>query len=126
MRKIKTLYDNKWLSLKEIIEPGEIKGYIYSHETRSDGKIIAILPYRIDKNGKTEYLLRSEITPAWGEGDKISSITGGVEDDDHLTTAQHELKEEGGYIVDKDELKYLGTSFGSKSSDTIYYLYTVD
>ena len=127
MKKIETLYENKWLSLKKITDPdNDVDGYIYSHETRSNGKILSILPYRNNKDGKIEYLLRKEVTPSWGDEEKISSITGGVEDNDHLTTAQHELKEEGGYSVDKNELSFLGTCFGTKSTDTVYYLYTID
>jgi hypothetical protein len=36
------------------------------------------------------------------------------------------MAEEAGYEIKRSDLKYLGNSFGTKSSDTVYYLYTVD
>lgn len=126
--KVKTLYNNKWISLKEISFPEKgIGGYVFSHETRCDGNIVSILPYRLTGNGM-EFLLRREITPCWHPTDfLISSITGGV---DPGNTIQHtvinELEEEAGYSVDKTGLISLGTCHGAKSSDTVYHLYSVD
>ena len=123
----KTLFQNKWLSLKEIIAPEKgINGYVYSHETRCQGIIVAILPYRKTK-GKVQVLLKSEVTPCWNS-DKptLSTITGGWEGGDVRDDAIRELLEETGYTVTKKELTNLGTSYASKSSDSIYELFTVD
>jgi predicted NUDIX family NTP pyrophosphohydrolase len=127
MKTIETLKENKWLSLKIMKYPEKgVHGYVYSHETRCDGKIVSILPYRI-KYGKIEYLLRREVTPCWGvDKQVISSITGGVENDDPHTTVIHEILEEAGYDVTKEQLIPLGTSFGIKSSDTVYYYFSVN
>lgn len=38
----------------------------------------------------------------------------------------HELHEEAGYIIAEKQLIPLGTCYGTKSSDTVYYLYSVD
>jgi hypothetical protein len=123
---IKTLYDNKWLSLKTIIAPEKkVEGYVFSHETRCQGKIISILPYQI-VDGKTLYLLRKEVTPCWGFDPVISSITGGYEGGDPRDTVILELNEEAGYDVELKHLLSLGTCFASKSSDTVYYLYSVN
>ena len=46
-KKIVTLCDNKLVSLMKIVYPEKgINGYVYSHETRCDGNIISIVPYR--------------------------------------------------------------------------------
>jgi len=125
--KIKTLCENKWISLKEINIPEMgINGYVFSHETRCNGKIVAILPYRINDKNELEYLIRYEVTPCWGLKQEISSITGGVEEDDPIHTAVEEMYQEAGYEILPQELIGLGTSHASKSSDTIYYLFSVD
>lgn len=147
------LFHNDWVSLRKVVSPDQgIKGYVYSHETRCDGQIISIMPYqrvmvvadamkdiskRIGHNlGKVEwrYLMKSEATPCWGITKKpvdllhqfLSTLTGGVEDNKPTWSAIHELKEEAGYEITLDQLIYLGTCFASKSSDTIYQLYSVD
>jgi 8-oxo-dGTP pyrophosphatase MutT (NUDIX family) len=124
---INTLFQNQWLSLKEVVAPPNIKGYVFSHETRSNGSIVSILPYR-ELNGKTQFLLRKEITPCWDDEEpNFSSITGGIEDiSQKRQTVINEIKEEAGYEVSKQDLMFLGTCRGSKSSDTTYYLYSVD
>lgn len=55
-----------------------------------------------------------------------SALTGSYEGGDPRKTAVMELKEEAGFDAVIDELIPLGTCFGSKSSDTIYYLYAID
>jgi len=124
--KIETLLKTPWVSLRRMIDPDDgITGYDYLHENRCDGKIVAILPYR-RIGEKIEYLLRNEVTPPWGWRQAVSSITGGVENNDVLGTAIHEVAEEAGYEVYEKEMIPLGTCRGTKSCDTMYYLYTVD
>lgn len=128
---IETLFDAKagdesFLSLKKVVDPENgVNGYFFSHESRCDGKIIALLPYRKTALG-IDLLLRNEVTPCWGMDHQTSSITGGFEGGDPRDTAIMELKEEGGYEATKEELVSLGTSFASKSADTVYYLYTIN
>lgn len=120
---IKTLYTNQWLELKQI--DGDNYSYVYSHEKRSNGQIVAILPWRYSESGTIEYMLRNELTPCWSTKDLIvSSITGGVENDSPINTALHEIKEEAGYTILEEDLVPLGTVRTSKSSDTLYFLYT--
>jgi 8-oxo-dGTP pyrophosphatase MutT (NUDIX family) len=144
------LYDNKWVSLKKIVKPEDgIEGYVFSHEKRCNGKIVAILPFKdelldpkdntIDKGlalyfkffkevpYQRFFLIREEFTPCWGLGETFrSSITGGVENENVRDTAVEEIAQEAGYKVAKEDLIYLGTGFGSKSSDTVYFLFAVD
>lgn len=121
------LYHDKWLSLFVVKAPAKgVNGYVYSHETRCCGEIVAILPYRKPTNGVYQYLLKSEMTPCWGLDQKLSSITGGWEGGDIRSDAVREMKEETGYDISKAELINLGASYASKSSDTIYSLFSVD
>lgn len=126
MRKIKILCKTDWVSLRKIIDPEqEISGYDYLHEDRCAGKIISVLPYRV-VNDEVQYLLRKEITPCWSYEPVISSITGGLENDNIEETVVQEIAEEAGYEVTTDDLIYLITTYGTKSSDSKYYIYSVD
>lgn len=124
--KINLLCDNKWIQLREMVDAEcGVKGYVFSHEIRCNGIIVSILPFRKVKN-QIEFLLRDEVTPCWGMAPVHSSITGGVEKISVLQTAVNELKEEAGYVIKMSDLISLGTCRGIKSSDSIYFLYTVD
>lgn len=119
---INTIFKNEWVELRSI--EGDNYKYIYSHEKRCNGKIVGILPFRYGEEG-VEYMLRNEFTPAWSVNDNIiSSITGGVENDDVINTAIHEIKEEAGYILTERDIIPLGQIRTSKSSDTIYHLFS--
>ena len=128
MKIIETLLENKWLSLKIMKYPEKgINGYVFSHETRCNGKIISILPFKKTPSGNYMYLLRKEVTPCWNPDQQvISSITGGVDNDDISTTVIHEMIEEGGYEITLENIISLGTTYGVKSSDTVYYYFTID
>lgn len=129
------LYANEWLSLYKLVDPDNgINGYVYSHETRCNGKIVALLPYRkvqgdiSDPLGHYEFLLRKEVTPCWHKtASMVSAITGGCDDGDRVwVTAQHELLEEAGYEAAIDEFIVLGSCRGTKSTDTMFYLFGID
>ena len=121
-----TLHANEWVSLRVTRLPDAgVMGYVYSHESRCQGQIVAILPYRVTQGGM-EYLLKSEVTPCWGYGQVLSAITGGYEGEDIEDDAVREMFEETGYEVKREELISLGESYASKSSDTVYTLYSVD
>lgn len=130
MRKIKILHKTDWVSLRRIIDDDEaVSGYDYLHEDRCNGKTVAILPYRYPSpHQKAEYLLRKELTPCWSINEQmVSSITGGVDKGNTVReTAVIELAEEAGYEIENRQLEYLGECRGTKSSDTTYYLFTVD
>jgi 8-oxo-dGTP pyrophosphatase MutT (NUDIX family) len=120
--KVKNLYKNDWVSLRELsCSAQKIEGYSFIHEDRCDGKIISVLPYR----NKNEFLIRKEVTPCWSLSPEFSSITGGNEGNIKETVVL-EMKEETGYDVSESELIELGTCYGTKSSDTIYYLFSID
>lgn len=128
MMEDKILCDNEWLQLKEMKCPEhDIHGYVYSHEVRCNGYIVSVLPFRTT-NERFEFLLRKEVTPCWHPTiQMISSITGGYEPEKRLDgTAVDELREEGGYTVTKRDMIYLGWSFGTKSTDTVYHMFTAN
>lgn len=126
MRKAKILHKTDWVSLRRLVDvENNVEGYDYLHEDRCDGKIVVILPYRY-KNNVLEFLLRKEVTPCWSMKQVISSITGGVEDGNVRASAINELAEEAGYEVEKKDLIYMDTSYGTKSCDTSYYIFTTD
>jgi 8-oxo-dGTP pyrophosphatase MutT (NUDIX family) len=121
-----SLHDNDWVSLRLIYDPGRgVNGYVYSHETRCRGRIVAVLPWR-DNGGRREYLVKSEVTPCWGTEFVLSAITGGWEGGDIADDAVRELLEETGYEITRDDLIWLGESYGTKSADTVYSLFTAD
>ena len=114
------LYENHYLSLKK-------RGnYIYSHESRSNGKLVAILVY--DSSRPDVVLGRYEICPAHGDtSPQLCAITGGVEKGKTpIESAITELREEAGYCADESELESLGFVRPSKSADTVTYLYAFD
>jgi 8-oxo-dGTP pyrophosphatase MutT (NUDIX family) len=119
------LKGTEWLSLMRMETPnGE---YIYSHENRCNGNIVAILPYRRAGRDAWEFGVRKEVTPAWGLEAQFSSVTGGVDEGkDPKEMAVIELKEETGYICEAKDLESLGTCRGTKSVDTLYHLFAVD
>jgi 8-oxo-dGTP pyrophosphatase MutT (NUDIX family) len=117
---------NKWLSLKKLFGPtGE---YVFSHEERCGGNIVAILPYQKAADGSRQVMAREEFTPPWSITDlQLSCITGGVDAGEAaLVAALRELYEETGITAPAEALVSLGTVRGSKSSDSVYHLFTVD
>lgn len=121
------LYETPWLTLRMVREPDlGINGYVYSHEARCGGRIVALLPFKVSDDGYLRYLVRSEVTPCWSLQQRRSAITGQHEPGDIEDDAIRELFEEAGFTVGRDDLIPLGESRASKSSDTVYSLFSVD
>jgi 8-oxo-dGTP pyrophosphatase MutT (NUDIX family) len=118
----KTLFETPFVSLIDR------EGYVFVHESRSDGKIISLLPFRRTR-GRREYLARVEICPAHTVEltPERYSITGGVEKGHTpAQTAVIEALEEAGYSISESELIDLGMVRPTKSADTTAYLFAVD
>jgi hypothetical protein len=59
---IEMLHANEWVSLLALRAPEHgMDGYMYSHESRCQGRIVALLPYADTPEGR-RYLLKSEVT----------------------------------------------------------------
>ncbi len=126
---VEILHHNEWVSLRAINGDASPAGgpYVYSHETRCGGRIVAVLPYRrVSGTTQLQFLLREEIVPCWSPEPLLSAITGGWEGGDIADDAVRELHEETGYQVTVGDLVRLDTSHASKSSDTVYSLFAVD
>jgi len=111
------LHHTPWVSLYRI------GSYVYSHETRSDGKIVAVLGYL--RKHPQFVLGRFEATPCHGNKIELVSLTGGVERNSPLHSARKELYEEAGYNLLAEKFISLGTVRPSKSQDTVVFLYAV-
>lgn len=126
---IEILFENPWLSLKQIVAPEMgINGYVFSHEARCKGFIIAVLPYRYTQDGPSglEFLVKKECVPCWELERVLCALTGGWEGGEPLDDAVRELHEESGYNVSPEGFFSLGTSYASKSADTGFILFSVD
>ena len=126
------LKNDDWVQLRTMKAPEKkINGYTYSHEIRCEGSIVAFLPFRRENNDFW-FLLRKEAVPCWELDTPIlCSFTGGVDkDSEPYKTFINELREEAGYILDSEEdanrLFDLSTTYATKSTDSIFYLYAVD
>jgi 8-oxo-dGTP pyrophosphatase MutT (NUDIX family) len=87
------------------------------------------LPYRKHPEYLFEFLGRYEICPAHSDEVELCSITGGYDNSDKFTIEQcalNELMEEAGYEGKLEDLVYLGSVRGSKSSDGITHLFAID
>ncbi len=141
------LFDNTFLQIRKTAD-----GYTFMHESRCEGQIVAVLPYRkkeaplrpFDPStssghdklrtpqaqvtaSELEYLARLEVCPAHGREFELCSITGGKEADKSVEeSAQLEISEEAGYAVSLEELISLGLVKPTKAADTRVFLFAVD
>lgn len=127
------LKDDDWVQLRKVVAPEhKINGYTYSHEVRCNGDIVCFLPYEKGLFTYHKFLLRNEAVPCWElDMPSLCAFTGGVDKGSNpFLTCIKELEEEAGYVLDSPELtqrvKSLGTSFGIKSSDSVYHLFAID
>lgn len=130
VKEIKTLFENKWVSIKEKVfdRDGHEGRYVYTSKPWCNSTAVAILPYRA-KHGEMSILGRFEICPAHSNEIELCSITGGYDNSNKFSLEQcilNELLEEGGYIGREEDLEYLGFVRPSKSSDTTMHLYAID
>lgn len=119
----KIIFNNPAISIMEADKHG--KPYIYSHDTYSSGRRVLILPYRKHLGGH-EFLLRRELIPCWDQAADTCAVSTRVKDDNVEETIIKELMDLTGYDIAPSELMHLGLCMGSKTSDTVYELYTVD
>ncbi|WP_338987157.1 hypothetical protein [Spiroplasma endosymbiont of Dasysyrphus albostriatus] len=94
-----------------------------------NNKGVAILPYVL-KNNEYHYLLTKEYNPLFNNKQisKYSTITGGLENNNHYQTVINEMIEETGINVKnkKVNINYLGKHYANKSSTKLWFFYGID
>jgi ADP-ribose pyrophosphatase YjhB (NUDIX family)/2'-5' RNA ligase len=113
----KPMFASKWHTIKS-----DENGYQYTEGIKG----IAVLPYR--KNGEiTQFLIRDENNPMVENNELVTVITGRIDEGETLAqSCVRELKEEGGYVIQENQLENLGRIYIGKSSPIPDELYTVD
>ncbi|WP_174481326.1 NUDIX domain-containing protein [Spiroplasma endosymbiont of Danaus chrysippus] len=90
---------------------------------------VAILPYVL-KNNEYHYLLTKEYNPLFKNKtiSQYSTITGGLENNNHYQTVINEMFEETGIDIKNKKIKihYLGKHYANKSSTKLWYFYGID
>lgn len=98
-------------------------------ETWCNNQEVAILPY-VAKNNEYYYLLTKEYNPLFKNKQisMYSTITGGLENNNHYQTVINEMFEETGIDVKNEKVKihYLGKHYANKSSTKLWYFYGID
>ncbi|WP_174481627.1 NUDIX domain-containing protein [Spiroplasma endosymbiont of Danaus chrysippus] len=90
---------------------------------------VAILPYVL-KDNEYHYLLTKEYNPLFKNKQisEYSTITGGIENNNHYQTVINEMLEETGIDIRNKKVKihYLGKHYANKSSTKLWYFYGID
>jgi 8-oxo-dGTP pyrophosphatase MutT (NUDIX family) len=109
--------------------------YYFSHNNKSNGFGVIILPYDLRDVSDPKILARFERTICHIKGYSpdnndifMTSITGQMDKPEKSAeqTAIQELKEEAGIIANSEDLEYLGYTYPSKMSDSEYYIFAYD
>lgn len=109
--------------------------YYFSHNNKSNGLAVMLLPYDLRDVNNPKILARFERTVCHTKGYSpnnsdlfMTSITGQLDKPgkSYEQIAIEELKEEAGIIADPSKLEYLGYTYPSKMSDSEYYIYAYD
>ncbi|WP_339047559.1 NUDIX hydrolase [Spiroplasma endosymbiont of Colias croceus] len=94
-----------------------------------NNKGVAILPYVL-KDNDYYYLLTQEYNPLFKNKQisQYSTITGGLENNNHYQTVINEMFEETGIDIRNKKVKihYLGKHFANKISTKLWYFYGID
>lgn len=113
-----TLFASKWMDVRKAPD-----GYVFCHSNHGKGQGVAVLVY----NPVTcMFVGRYEITPSHTDRIKLASLTGGVEDNNPIQTAQNELWEEAGIKAKLPDIISLGRVYYSKNSDTVVHLFCLE
>ena len=121
MRQIKTLTNNKFLNIKEVVDPEHhVSGYQFAERRGVDS--IAFICYDSSTN---ELLLNNEYKPPTNE--MVLGAFGGSLDKDvnKMDIVIGEVREEAGFEVTEDDVVELGKMFVSTQMNQYCYLYLV-
>jgi hypothetical protein len=131
MKKIIPIYGSNDITIYKISYPEkDINSFIYTHETRYEGKFVAVLPYKIIED-RIQYLLKKDMVYCWSDKQPILyPINYGFESkkfENMEVSIRNKIFEEIGYNIDiNNDIIDLGTAFNNTSSDSEYYLFAID
>ena len=130
MKTTTTEYSNKFLKVKKVINPEKgVNGYLYAERLGTDSVAFIL----IDRN-KNSICVNHEYKPpvdkfintAFG-GSLDKNRKDGKDFNDYLfDIIIAETKEEAGYIIDKENVSYMGKKFVSTQMNQFCYLFLVD
>lgn len=135
--KDETLFENKWMTVKQKTMSNGAK-WVYSSAPWSGSVGVAVLPYKVVPVFDLEmnhvsydmaFLGRFDVIPCHSDEIELNSITGGYDNSDKYSLAEcalNELAEEGGFKAEERHLIYLGSIRPNKSSDYITHLFAID
>ena len=121
MRTVTKLTNNRFLNIKEVKQPERhVNGYQFAERLGTNS--VAFVCY--DKNTK-EFLVNDEYKPPTDEF--VLGAFGGSLDKDRVMVdiIIDEVKEEAGFSVSKDDVKFVGRMFVSTQMNQYCYLYIV-
>jgi len=119
MRTIKKLTDNRFLNIKEVKQPERhVNGYQFAERLGKDS--VAFICY--DKNTK-KFLVNEELKVPTDEF--VVGAFGGSLDKDSvmIEIIKDEVKEEAGFTVSREDIKFVGRMFVSTQMNQYCYLY---
>jgi 8-oxo-dGTP pyrophosphatase MutT (NUDIX family) len=121
MRTIENLTDCKFLNLKKVIDPeNNVRGYFFSERLGKDS--IAFVCYDINTQ---QILLNQEYKPPIDEF-VLGAFGGSIDKDQTLfEIVKAEVKEEAGFVVELEDIKYLGDAFVSTQMNQFCHLFIV-
>lgn len=121
MKTIETLHDAKFVKLKKVVHPEKnVKAYLFAERLGVDS--VAFIC--IDRE-TGDILLNMEYKPPVDEF--ILGAFGGSLDKDkeRWEIVQAEAKEEAGFVVDREDIYYVGKAFVSTQMNQYCHLYVV-
>ena len=121
MRTVKQLTNNKYLNIKEVVDKeNHVTGFQFAERRGVDSVAFICL----DVNNE-QFLLNKELKPPINE--RLLGAFGGSFDKDKLPVeiVIDEVKEEAGFSVDKEQVKFVGRVLVSTQMNQYCYLYLV-
>jgi 8-oxo-dGTP pyrophosphatase MutT (NUDIX family) len=121
MRTVKQLTNNKYLNIKEVVDKeNHVNGFQFAERRGVDSVAFICL----DRDSE-QFLLNKELKPPINE--RVLGSFGGSFDKDKLPVeiVIDEVKEEAGFVVTKDDVKFVGRVLVSTQMNQYCYLYLV-
>jgi len=121
MRVVTKLTDNRFLNIKQVVDPSKgVRGYQFAERAGTDS--VAFICY--DKNNQ-QILLNKEFKPPIDEF-ILGAFGGSIDKEKSFEQIViGEVREEAGFIVDRESVQYLGKVMVSTQMNQFCHLYVV-